>query len=86
MQSVPILGSIGAVAVAYIWATGTERGSWQPALLFIAGMLPLQLLNAAMCLAAGTWTNFWMLRRKASCRVERWEALGQAKLRTERQR
>ena len=60
MQSVPIIGAIGAVAVAYTYATGSARRFWQPALLFVAGMLPLQLLNAAMCLAAGAWTNFWM--------------------------
>jgi hypothetical protein len=60
MQSVPIVGAIGAAAVLFTYASGTARRSWQPALLFVTGMLPLQLLNAAMCLAAGAWTNFWM--------------------------
>jgi hypothetical protein len=60
MQSVPILASIGLVAVVYVFASGRAHKSPQPALLFIAGMLPLQLLNAAMCLAAGVWTNFWI--------------------------
>jgi hypothetical protein len=60
MQSVPIIGAIGAVAFVYTYATGTSRRIWQPAVLVIAGILSLQLLNAAMCLAAGAWTNFWM--------------------------
>jgi hypothetical protein len=60
MQSVPIIGSIGVVAVLYTYASGSARRFWRPALLFVIGVLPLQLLNAAMCLAAGAWTNFWM--------------------------
>lgn len=60
MQAVPIVGAIGSVAVIYTYVGGSARSFWRPALLFIAGMLPLQLLNAAMCLAAGAWTNFWM--------------------------
>jgi hypothetical protein len=60
MQAVPIVGAIGAVAVIYTYASGRARSFWWPALLYIAGMLPLQLLNAALCLAAGAWTNFWM--------------------------
>jgi hypothetical protein len=60
MQAVPIVGAIGAVAVLYTYASSSARKFWQPALLFVMGMLPLQLLNAAMCLAAGAWTNFWM--------------------------
>ena len=58
MQSLPIVGLTGAVALAYTYASGNARKFWQPAVLFIAGMLPLQLLNLAMCLAAGVWTNF----------------------------
>ena len=59
MQSVPIVGAVGAVAVLYVYASGSARKSWRPALLYVAGMLPLQLLNAAVCLAGGVWTNFW---------------------------
>lgn len=60
MQSVPVIGAIGAVAVVYTYATGGSRTFWQSCLIFVTGMLPLQLLNAAMCLAGGAWTNFWM--------------------------
>jgi hypothetical protein len=60
MQSVPIVGSIGAVAVLYTYASGNARKRRQPPLLFLAGALPLQLLNAAVCLASGVWTNFWI--------------------------
>jgi hypothetical protein len=60
MQSLPIVGLTGAVAVAYTYASGNAVKWWRPVVLFLAGMLPLQILNAAMCLAAGVWTNFWM--------------------------
>ncbi len=58
MQSVPILVSIGSVAVIYTYSAG-KRAFRQSALLFVAGMLPLQILNAVMCLVAGVWTDFW---------------------------
>lgn len=60
LQSVPIVVAIGAVAIAYLYASTESGGLRQPFLWFIAGVLPLQLANAAMCLAAGVWTNFWM--------------------------
>lgn len=60
MQSVPIVGMLAAVAVVYTYAARVPRGFWQPGLLFIAGMLPLQMLNALMCLIAGGWHNFWI--------------------------
>jgi hypothetical protein len=60
MQSVPIIGAIGAVAIAYLYRKLKPIGAKQPAVLFIAGILSLQLLNAAICLATGVWNNFWM--------------------------
>jgi hypothetical protein len=60
MQSVPIIGAIAAVAIVYTYTTGGSTRFRLSCVTFIAGTLPLQLLNAAMSLAAGAWTNFWM--------------------------
>ncbi len=58
MQSVPIVGSIGAVAIAWTYAS-SKTHSTRPVLLFVVGLAAPQLLNAIVCLASGVWTNFW---------------------------
>ena len=60
MQAIPIIGCISIVGIAYIHASGQSRRVWRPVLLFAAGLLPLLVLNAAVCLATGAWNDFWM--------------------------
>jgi hypothetical protein len=59
MQSVPIVLSLAGVALAYVYASRSAETKWRPALLFIAGVLPLLLLNTVLCLSAGVWKDFW---------------------------
>jgi len=60
MQAVPILGGAAAVAIAYVHGAGHARRWWRPALLFGAGLAPLLLVNAIICVWAGVWHDFWM--------------------------
>ena len=58
MQSVPIVATPAAVAVAYLYATGNTRGLWRPLLMLTAGAAPLPIIIAAICAATGVWRNF----------------------------
>ncbi|MDQ6759502.1 MAG: hypothetical protein M3Z32_06495, partial [Acidobacteriota bacterium] len=58
MQSVPIVASIGAAAIAFTCASCKTHFT-RPVLLFVAGLAPLQVLNAIACLASGVWKDFW---------------------------
>ena len=60
MQTVPILGCVALVAIAYIHQSGHAERFWRPSVLFAAGLAPLLLLNAVICAAAGVWHDFWM--------------------------
>jgi hypothetical protein len=62
IQSVPIVLSLALVALAYVYAAGYGYAGkrWRPALLFTAGTIPLMLINAALCLSAGVWKDFWI--------------------------
>ena len=60
MQAVPILGCIGAVAIAYIHCSGHATRWWRPSFLFALGLAPLLLLNAIVCIWVGVWHDFWM--------------------------
>lgn len=60
MQSVPIVVALALAAIAYTLATGNATKLWRPTLVFVAGTIPIFLLNAGLCLAAGVWRNFWM--------------------------
>jgi hypothetical protein len=60
MQTVPILGCVAMVAIAYVHRSGHAERFWRPSLLFVAGLAPLLLLNAVICAAAGVWHDFWM--------------------------
>ncbi len=59
MQSVPIVVAIAAVAVAYVQASGMAKW-WRAGLLFLAGVAPLAVANAALCLVTGVWHDFVM--------------------------
>ena len=59
MQSVPIVAGLGLVALAYIYASGHAGKLWRPALLYSAGAVSLIVLNAALCISAGVWGDFW---------------------------
>lgn len=58
MQSVPIVAGLAAVSLVYVYAAHKAGRLWIPPLLLLAGTVPLFLLNAALCLAAGVWTDF----------------------------
>ncbi len=60
MQAIPIVACIALVAIAYVYATGKAGSLWRPVLLFAAGLAPLLVLNAVICLATGAWNDFWM--------------------------
>jgi hypothetical protein len=60
MQAVPILLCVAAIAIAYVHGGGHARRWWRPALLFVAGLVPVLLVNAIVCLWAGVWHDFWM--------------------------
>ncbi len=60
MQTVPIIGCLAVVALAYVHWTGHAGRFFRPALLFVAGLAPLPVLNAIICAAAGVWPDFWM--------------------------
>jgi len=60
MQSVPIVAAEAVVALACVYATGHAGKVWRPALLLVAGGLPLPLLNTIACVGAGIWNDFWM--------------------------
>ena len=60
MQAVPILCCVSAAAAAYVHWSGYAGKPWRPALLFGTGVAPLLVLNAAVCVAAGVWNDFWM--------------------------
>ena len=60
MQSVPIVAAQTAVAMACVYMTGNAGKLWRPALLFVAGAIPLALINAALCVSAGVWRDFWV--------------------------
>jgi 4-amino-4-deoxy-L-arabinose transferase-like glycosyltransferase len=60
MQTVPMLGCVAMVAIAYVHRSGYAERFWRPSLLFAAGLAPLLLLNAAICAAVGVWHDFWM--------------------------
>ena len=60
MQAVPILACVAVVAIAYVHRAGYARQWWRPLSLFLLGLAPLLLLNAALCVAAGVWHDFKM--------------------------
>jgi hypothetical protein len=60
MQSVPVVLSLTMVALAYVYVSGSAGTRWRPVLLFVAGAMPLLLLNAILCLSAGVWKDFWI--------------------------
>ena len=59
IQSVPILAAEASVAIACVYATGHAGKVWRPALLFIAGGLPLPIMNTILCVSSGVWSDFW---------------------------
>ncbi len=60
MQSVPVIGSMAAVAVLYVHYQGKARRIWEPALLTAAGTLSLLIANAVFCYATGVLNSFWI--------------------------
>jgi len=66
MQSVPIVLSLGLVAIAYVYLTGNIQNRWRPALLFVTGAMPLIVVNAAMCIGGGVWRDFWIAYIRAN--------------------
>lgn len=60
MQAVPIVAALAAGSVAYTYTAGHGRRLWRAALLVVAGALPLLILNAILCLAAGVLRDFWI--------------------------
>ncbi len=60
MQSVPIVLSVGLVALAHVYLTRSIGTRWRPVLVFVAGTVPLVLINLVMCLVGGVWKDFWI--------------------------
>ena len=60
MQAVPILAGAAFVAIACVHGGGHAGRWWRPSLLFAAGLVPLLLVNALVCVLAGVWHDFWM--------------------------
>jgi hypothetical protein len=60
MQAVPILVCVSAIAISYVHQGGHAGRWWRPSLLFGAGLAPLLLANAMICVLAGVWHDFWM--------------------------
>ena len=60
LQAGPIMATLALIAIAYVYITRSDAHTWRPALYFIAGVVPLPLLHAALCLATGVWHDFWM--------------------------
>jgi hypothetical protein len=60
MQAVPMLLAVDAVALAFVHVNCQARRFWHPAAALLAGVLPLPLINAAICVGTGQWRDFWM--------------------------
>ena len=60
MQAVPIIGAVALVAIACVYRTANATEWWRPVAMFLAGVAPLPVLNAVVCLAAGVWNDFWI--------------------------
>jgi hypothetical protein len=61
MQSVPILAALAAVALAFVYATGSNGGKlWRPVSLLVAGGMTPTILIVGLSVAGGVWRNFWI--------------------------
>ena len=60
LQAVPILVSLSAVAIAYVCLAAVAGHSWRRLLLYVAGVLPLPIVQAILCLTVGIWHDVWM--------------------------
>ena len=60
MQSAPVVAGLAAVSLGYVYAGGHADKRWHPVLMFVSGAIPLLLINAALCVAAGVSSDFWM--------------------------
>ena len=60
MQSVPIIVALASVALVFVHATGNAGKLWRLSLMFFAGVAPLFILNAVLCVVTGIWRDFWI--------------------------
>jgi len=59
LQSAPVVAASVLAPVAFLCANARRNLITRAALLFVAGALLPVLLNAALCLKAGVWHDFW---------------------------
>ena len=57
MQATPMAVALAAIALAYVYATHSAKRIWIPFTIFVAGTLPLAVLNAVVCVVTGVWRD-----------------------------
>lgn len=60
MQAVPVVMAAAVLAAFSLYRTVSGAGWRLPAIAFLAGLAPLPVINAALCLSNGIWHDFWM--------------------------